>query len=437
MGSDKEAGTGDDGEDVVVVSKDPPKNVPVHGPGYMLLNGDEKAQIRRLHHNLGHPHPQKFAWFLKERHAEPHLVQGALDYQCDSCAETKAGPDSTRPGTIHENLGFNQVIGMDTAVWTNSVGKNFQFSHIIDEGTLFHVGSHVVSADTDSQIRVFEKCWMLWAGTPQVVYVDPGTEYTAEAWQDRMQRHDIHVKVSASEAHWQLERVEIHGSVVKRMLSRMDLESPINSVGEFEQALVHVFNAKNSLSRVKGYSPEQAVLGIAKRLPGSVVSSQGVGSITLAEGTGPESEAFRASLERRSSARRAFIEADNSSSLRRALLRRTRPMRGPFEIGDLVLYWRRRGANLRRDRGRWYGPASVVAVEGSKNVWLNHAGKLVRTSPEQLRAASFREWKQAKELLTESGPGNSDLQRALNDGSFIDVDGEDLPDWEAETEGYD
>ena len=75
--------------------------------------------------------------------------------QCDSCAETKAGPDSTRPGTIHENLGFNQVIGMDTAVWTNSVGKNFQFSHIIDEGTLFHVGSHVVSADTDSQIRVF------------------------------------------------------------------------------------------------------------------------------------------------------------------------------------------------------------------------------------------------------------------------------------------
>ncbi|CAL1157602.1 unnamed protein product [Cladocopium goreaui] len=96
-----------------------------------------------------------------------------------------------------------------------------------------------------------------------------------------------------------------------------------------------------------------------------------------------------------------------------------------------------RGANLRRDRGRWYGPASVVAVEGSKNVWLNHAGKLVRTSPEQLRAASFREWKQAKELLTESGPGNSDLQRALNDGSFIDVDGEDFPDWEAETEGYD
>ena len=68
----------------------------------------------------------------------------------------------------------------------------------------------------------FEKCWMLWAGTPQVVYVDPGTEYTAEAWQDRMQRHDIHVKVSASEAHWQVGRVEI---------SRISCEEDVESHG--------------------------------------------------------------------------------------------------------------------------------------------------------------------------------------------------------------
>eukprot|EP00435_Cladocopium_sp_Y103_P018919 s1103_g4.t1 len=385
-----------------IFSGKPPKNIPAHGPGFLELSSDEKAQIRRLHHNLGHPHPQRFAKFLKERHAVPSMVQGALDYQCDSCAETKAGPDSTRPATIHENIGFNHVVGMDTAVWTNQSGQKFSFSHIIDEGTLFHVGAPVVSADVESQLRVFERCWMLWAGPPQVVYVDPGTEYTAEAWQDRMQHHDIHVKVSASEAHWQLGRVEIHGSVVKRMLSRMDLEKPIRSSVEFERALTHVFNAKNSLSRVKGFSPEQAVLGTARKLPGSVMSGTGLGSLTLAEGTGPESEVFRDSLEMRSSARRAFIEADNSSSLRRALLRRTRPMRGPYEIGDLVLYWRRRGANMRRDHGRWYGPAAVVA-----------------------------------ELLTESGTNPQQFQRSLKDGVFIDLDPGDLPDDGVDSEGYD
>ena len=422
--------------DVGILGHAPPKNVPVHGPGFRDLSKDEQAQIRRLHHNLGHPSPLKLANFLKERHSDSALVQGALDFQCDSCAETKSGPDVSRPATIHENLGFNQVVGMDTATWTSQAGKRFQFSHIIDEGTLFHVGAPVISADAESQVRIFERHWMLWAGPPQTIYVDPGTEYTAGTWQDRMQSLDVHVKVSASEAHWQLGRVEIHGSIVKKMLSRMDLEKPIQTSVEFERALTQAFNAKNSLSRVKGYSPEQAVLGAARHLPGSVVSSQGLSSLTLAEGNGPESEAFRENLERRSCARRAFIDADNSSSLRRALLRRTRPVRGPYEVGDLVLYWRRKGANMRRDRGRWYGPASVVAIEGTRNVWMNHAGKLVRASPEQLRPASFREWKLARELELESGVEKKVFQQPLRDGGFVDLEEEGIPDADGESEPY-
>ena len=67
-----------------------------------------------------------------------------------------------------------------------------------------------------------------------------------------MQSLDVHVKVSASEAHWQLGRVEIHGSIVKKMLSRMDLEKPIQTSVEFERALTQAFNAKNSLSPSKG-----------------------------------------------------------------------------------------------------------------------------------------------------------------------------------------
>jgi hypothetical protein len=75
--------------------------------------------------------------------------------------------------------------------------------------------------------------------------------------------------------------------------------------------------------------------------------------MTMANDEGSESDRFREHLARRCSARKAFVEADNSSSLRRALLRMSRPVRGPFEIGGWVLYWRRKGANLRRARGRW------------------------------------------------------------------------------------
>ena len=350
----------------------------------MNLTGEEKAQIRRLHHNLGHPTAERLAKFMKERHAEHRIIQGVLDFHCDSCSEGKKGFDTARPAAIHDDLGFNQVVGMDSAVWTNHRGQQFTFSHVIDEGTL-------ESVDVESQLKVFQQVWMLWAGPPQTVYVDPASEYRAEKWQDSMQALDVHIKMTLGDAHWQLGRVEIHGAIVKKMLDRMDLERPINTAAEFAAALTQSFNAKNTLSRVKGYSPEQAVLGIARRLPGSLTSNADAGSLSLAEGQGVASDVFRAGLELRASARRAFIDADNSSSLRRALLRRSRPLRGPFEIGDLVLYWRRKGANMRRERGRWFGPASVVAVEGSRNVWLNHSGRLVRACPEQIRPASFRE----------------------------------------------
>ena len=64
---------------------------------------------------------------------------------------------------------------------------------------------------------------------------------------------------------------------------------------------------------------------------------------------------------------------------------------------------------MRRERGRWFGPASVVAVEGCRNVWLNHSGRLVRACPEQIRPASFREWRtlqtQRSVAMEENSPG--------------------------------
>ena len=201
------------------------------------------------------------------------------------------------------------------------------------------------------------------------------------------------------------------------------LERPIRIPADFRESLRHAFHAKNSLSRVKGYSPEQAVLGIAPRLPGSVISAPGLASHGLAEGLGPAADAFRDNLARRAQARKAFIDADNSSSLRRALLRRTRPMRGPYESGDWVLYWKRVGANLRRARGSWHGPARVLAVEGTRVVWLSHAGRLVRASPEQLRAASLREWRLVRRA-EEGGAGTAPTvwTRQLKSSAYLDLE---------------
>ena len=171
-----------------------------------------------------------------------------------------------------------------------------------------------------------------------------------EKFLGKLQEYGIQVKTTSRDSHWQLGRTEVHGSIVKRMLERMDAEAPISTNEEFRDGLVQAFCDKNALSRA--YTPEQAALGISRKLPASITSDSQQASYLLAAGETSESDQFRLSLERWSRARRAFIEADNCNSLRRAMLRRSHPLREPYEEGDWVLYRRRKGGNLRRIRGQ-------------------------------------------------------------------------------------
>ena len=199
------------------------------------------------------------------------------------------------------------------------------------------------------------------------------------------------MSVAAGESHWQLGRAEAHGRVIKQMLTSMDVEEPICSPDDFRRSLRQAFSAKNSLSNVGGFTPEQAVMGKSRSLPGSLISDGGVGTHSLAESESPEGIDFRNSLRRREMARKAFLTADNHSSLRRALLRRTRKDPNWFEKGDWVLYWRQNKGHIKGERGRWHGPGQIIVVEKSKVVWISHGGYLIRASPQQLRPASMRE----------------------------------------------
>ena len=59
---------------------------------------------------------------------------------------------------------------------------------------------------------------------------------------------------------------------------------------------------------------------------------------------------------------------DNDQAIRRALLRRSCPVRGPFEPGQLVMYWVKRPKASRQEAGRWHGPAKVIVQESQTAV---------------------------------------------------------------------
>ena len=119
------------------------------------MDPEKKADLRRIHANLGHPHPGKLARFLSEQGADEAVVRAARDYQCDACVENQAGPKLSHPASLHVPEDFNDCVGCDGAYWTNRQGLKFHFMHFIDEATLYHVG--VPSGrTTEEQIQVFE-----------------------------------------------------------------------------------------------------------------------------------------------------------------------------------------------------------------------------------------------------------------------------------------
>ena len=107
---------------------------------------------------------------------------------------------------------------------------------------------------------------------------------------------------------------------------------------------------------------------------------------------------------------------DNCQAIRRAMLRRSHPTRGPYLAGSWVLYWTKKSSPNRLAAGRWHGPAKVICQEGQSIVWIAHGVTILRCAPENLRPASLREW----QSLSSFQPG----ELSSNPGgasSFVDL----------------
>ncbi len=366
-----------------------PPPVALHGPKFRALTSTEKQDLARLHNNLGHPDPTVLSEHLKAQNSPEHIVEAALEYACDACAES-VSRKTRRPARLHEPKEFNDQVGLDGIFWTGIRGFQVQILHCIDEASLFHLARRIQTRNPDEAIVTWNEMWTSWAGNPKKVYSDPAGEFVSHPWKAMLQSKNIE-QVICTEA-WQRGRVERHGYVLKQMLSRYDQDQPIENIQEFDQVLLACCQAKNALTRQQGYSPEQIVLGKSIALPASLSSDDNAAAHSLAIGNDLESETFRRQLDIRTQARKAFLIADNDHSIRRALLHRSCPSRGKLDIGQMVMYWQKRNRASRHECGRWHGPAKVVSFDGQSSVWIAHADRLFKCALESLRPASLREW---------------------------------------------
>ena len=372
-----------------------------HGPKFKALDKKTQQWISKIHHNLGHPNHKKLQAVLQRQGYDEKILQGVSDFQCSTCHELQL-PKISRPAHLSEPREFNQCVGCDLVTWTNSKGKNFQFLHFIDVATNFQVAQPVYRTDAEALFDAFQNCWMNWAGPCQQLIIDNETALCSDLFASMMQRCNTHLRVVAAYAHWQMGKTERHGDILQHMLQKLDHELPIDNDDQFRTALGQCCNAKNSLSRVRGYTPEILVLGKSTHLPGTLCDDEFPQPAQyLADSETSEGLLFRKSLQYRECARKAFIDADHSEQLRRAFLRRQRPHRGQFSGGTFVMFWRPgRGENP----GQWHGPARIIIQESQHVIWLSHSSRVYRVAPEHIRLLSEKEAQDASQQIAEGSP---------------------------------
>ena len=365
-----------------------PLTATVSGPKFLALNNQDQGTIRKLHRNLGHPTAEKLSRHLANMHVDQQLVEGAKDFQCESCAERHA-PSKASPGNLKDPSEFNDRIYIDGFEWKSQSGLSVYVIHVLDEATRFHLG-HRTLRDGQLLVKGVKDMWLQWAGIPKQIAHDPGGELVTDEWKLFLQENGIQPILSA--APWQRGRIERHGGIIKEMLSRMDQEKAITDLKHFDEALFQCFHAKNTLSVNEGFSPEQAVLGKASKLPASITSDEDLTSHLACDGHDLASDRFKAKLDLRASARSAFSQADNSSAIRRSLNRQSRGVIHSWSCGQLCMYWDKRKAPNMLEKGRWSGPAQVVCAESRTIVWISHLNRLLRCARENLRPVSLREF---------------------------------------------
>eukprot|EP00435_Cladocopium_sp_Y103_P012440 s2683_g3.t1 len=246
---------------------------------------------------------------------------------------------------------------------------------MIDQSTSFQTAVCAPSRTAEAALKALTTGWILWAGPPSKLVLDAAGEFCDDAIQGFAQKHGICLKIIPPEAQWQNGRCERHGGILQEMLSKTDIEEPIDSYAKLEQSLAFATQTKNQWSRHRGYPPELLVLGKLQRQPGSTISDLSTASHELARSECPDGIRFRAELAKREVARQAFV--DNDQACRRALLQRSRPNRGRYQSGDWIMMW--------RDNKRWIGPMKVIQQDGDECVWAVFGSKMYRAAPEQVR----------------------------------------------------
>ena len=184
-------------------------------------------------------------------------------------------------------------------------------------------------------------------GSPGQILTDNGGEFNNEDFRIMGENLNIKIKSTVAESPWSNGINECHNAKLGDMIDRIIADRRCS----LQVAVATAVSSQNALANVYGFSPNQLVFGKNPNFTSNLINK------LPALETPCQSEVVPRKLSAIHSARKAFIEAESSEKISRALKHQTRSStRYIFQNGDSVYY--------KRDSSKqWKGPGTVIGIE--------------------------------------------------------------------------
>ena len=390
-----------------------------------------KRLLQRAHEGLGHPSMDKFIRILRYSKAKPEVIEEAKRLSCSVCRRHQQVKPARRSAPLRE-LEFNDTVGTDVIYLPTPNQKTRPALNVIDWATKFQLVIPL-KAKKPSMVREAYRHWLRLFGPPKKIATDMGREFKTDFLQQATE-DGTYVDPAAVEAPHQRGITERHGKTFKFMLMKAMDTYNCSSNEEWESLVDVTTMTKNRMLQTNGYSPIQRVLGFTPRLPGGLLSGDdGNRARPTAARLGDLS--IERAMKMRKAASLAFVEADASDLLRRAISTGPRPME-EYEIGEMVYFYRMGMDKAKKfSPGYWQGPARIVMMDQPSTLWLAHQGYLVKAAPERIRRASLEENLAVSGWLADIVKVKQDLATEPKRG-FMDLAEHPLPPVEENGEDY-
>ena len=188
--------------------------------------------------------------------------------------------------------------------------------------------------------------WTRPYGAPKIVFMD-----AHQINLPKMSHNGIQLWHAAADSHWQL-GLEIANCSLRDM-ARRAWQTTSRPAPEVIEAFSSV---SNSMLRKSRFSPAQWFLGQDTRHARWLIDVEAQHDSAV-QSPIVSDPSFQAKMHLRETAAKAFHEAHAKDVWRRAIAGRNRPLRGPYQPGQLVYIFRRRGKGQLTTRNEyWSGP---------------------------------------------------------------------------------